>query len=64
MLISQYTNLIWGAEPYSIRDKGTCNNILAMTQPLHSKSPSFIGDKRINLSCKEATKPSVPSSKS
>ncbi|KAL6312408.1 hypothetical protein AAG906_028516 [Vitis piasezkii] len=21
-----------GAEPYSIRDKGTCNNILAMTQ--------------------------------
>ncbi|KAL6333521.1 hypothetical protein AAG906_028706 [Vitis piasezkii] len=39
----------------------TCNNILAMTQPLHSKSPSFIGDKRINLSWKEATKPSVPS---
>uniref|UniRef100_A0A166DVV8 Apoptosis inhibitor 5 n=1 Tax=Daucus carota subsp. sativus TaxID=79200 RepID=A0A166DVV8_DAUCS len=36
----------------------TCNNILAMTQPLHSKSPSFIGDKRINLSWKEAVKPS------
>ncbi|GAB4831345.1 Apoptosis inhibitor 5 [Ancistrocladus abbreviatus] len=35
----------------------TCNNILAMTQPLHAKSPSFIGDKRINLSWKEATKP-------
>ncbi|KAJ9690593.1 hypothetical protein PVL29_012977 [Vitis rotundifolia] len=41
----------------------TCNNILAMTQPLHSKSPSFIGDKRINLSWKEATKRSVPSGK-
>ncbi|GAB4831364.1 hypothetical protein Ancab_005377 [Ancistrocladus abbreviatus] len=26
-------------------------------QPLHAKSPSFIGDKRINLSWKEATKP-------
>ncbi|GAB4831366.1 hypothetical protein Ancab_005379 [Ancistrocladus abbreviatus] len=25
--------------------------------PLHAKSPSFIGDKRINLSWKEATKP-------
>ncbi|KAK1382203.1 Apoptosis inhibitor 5 [Heracleum sosnowskyi] len=36
----------------------TCNNILAMTQPLHSKSPSFIGDKRINLSWMEAVKPS------
>ncbi|XP_077229329.1 apoptosis inhibitory protein 5 (API5) [Tasmannia lanceolata] len=36
----------------------TCNNILAMTQPLHSKSPSFIGDKKINLSWKEAVKPS------
>ncbi|KAA8526790.1 hypothetical protein F0562_008981 [Nyssa sinensis] len=39
----------------------TCNNILTMTQPLHSKSPSFIGDQKINLSWKEATKPSVPS---
>jgi hypothetical protein len=29
-------------------------------QPLHSKTPSFIGDKSINLSWKEATKPSVP----
>ncbi|XP_073140636.1 apoptosis inhibitor 5-like protein API5 [Henckelia pumila] len=38
----------------------TCNNILAMTQPLHSKTPSFIGDKRINLSWKEAVKPSPP----
>ncbi|RWR96379.1 apoptosis inhibitor 5-like protein API5 isoform X1 [Cinnamomum micranthum f. kanehirae] len=36
----------------------TCNNILTMTQPLHSKSPSFIGDKKINLSWKEAVKPS------
>ncbi|XP_077251174.1 apoptosis inhibitor 5-like protein API5 [Tasmannia lanceolata] len=36
----------------------TCNNILAMTQPLHSKSPSFIGDKKINLSWKEPVKPS------
>ncbi|XP_047308172.1 apoptosis inhibitor 5-like protein API5 [Impatiens glandulifera] len=35
----------------------TCNNILSMTQPLHSKSPSFIGDKKkINLSWKEAAK--------
>ncbi|KAI5662455.1 hypothetical protein M9H77_21778 [Catharanthus roseus] len=39
----------------------SCNNILAMAQPLHSKSPSFIGDKKINLSWKEVTKPSVPS---
>ncbi|KAI3719009.1 hypothetical protein L6452_19896 [Arctium lappa] len=39
----------------------TCNNILAMTQPLHSKSPSFIGDKRINLSWKEAVKTMTPS---
>ncbi|XP_062160659.1 apoptosis inhibitor 5-like protein API5 [Alnus glutinosa] len=38
----------------------TCNNILAMTKPLHSKTPSFIGDKSVNLSWKEATKPSVP----
>ncbi|XP_057795922.1 apoptosis inhibitor 5-like protein API5 [Salvia miltiorrhiza] len=34
----------------------TCNNILAMTQPLHSKAPSFIGDQKISLSWKEATK--------
>ncbi|XP_039068398.1 apoptosis inhibitor 5-like protein API5 [Hibiscus syriacus] len=39
----------------------TCNNILAMTKPLHSKSPAFIGDKSVNLSWKEAIKPSVPS---
>ncbi|KAJ8761434.1 hypothetical protein K2173_001565 [Erythroxylum novogranatense] len=39
----------------------TCNNILAMTKPLHSKTPSFIGDKSVNLSWKEAAKPSVPS---
>ncbi|KAK3039910.1 hypothetical protein RJ639_027745, partial [Escallonia herrerae] len=41
----------------------TCNNILAMTEPLLSKSkvPSFIGDKRINLSWKEAVKPSATS---
>ncbi|CAF2122698.1 unnamed protein product [Brassica napus] len=35
----------------------TCNNILAMTKPLHAKVPSFIGDTNINLSWKEATKP-------
>ncbi|KAF5949764.1 hypothetical protein HYC85_011757 [Camellia sinensis] len=38
----------------------TCNNILALIQPLHSKSPSFIGDRKINLSWKEAAKRSVP----
>ncbi|KAI7730975.1 hypothetical protein M8C21_006824 [Ambrosia artemisiifolia] len=38
----------------------TCNNILAMTQPLHAKSPSFIGDKRINLSWNEAIKTVAP----
>ncbi|KAI4368142.1 hypothetical protein MLD38_016734 [Melastoma candidum] len=38
----------------------TCNNILAMTKPLHSKTPSFIGDRSISLSWKEATKPSAP----
>ncbi|KAG9446115.1 hypothetical protein H6P81_012243 [Aristolochia fimbriata] len=36
----------------------TCNNILAMTQPLHSKTPQFIGDSKINLSWKEAVKQS------
>ncbi|XP_051129063.1 apoptosis inhibitor 5-like protein API5 isoform X2 [Andrographis paniculata] len=36
----------------------TCNNILAMTQPLHAKTPSFIGDKRVTLSWKEVAKPS------
>ncbi|KAF3451393.1 hypothetical protein FNV43_RR07488 [Rhamnella rubrinervis] len=40
----------------------TCNNILAMTKPLHSKTPAFIGDKSINLSWKEAVKPTTPSS--
>ncbi|KAH7856937.1 hypothetical protein Vadar_007126 [Vaccinium darrowii] len=40
----------------------TCNNILAMTQLLHSKAPSFIGDKRINLSWKEIPKVLPPSS--
>nr|GMD86485.1 apoptosis inhibitor 5-like protein API5 [Ipomoea batatas]GME12001.1 apoptosis inhibitor 5-like protein API5 [Ipomoea batatas]GME14739.1 apoptosis inhibitor 5-like protein API5 [Ipomoea batatas] len=39
----------------------TCNNILAMTQPLHSKSPSFIGDKKVNLSWREVPKSSAPS---
>ncbi|KAK4783204.1 hypothetical protein SAY86_007578 [Trapa natans] len=38
----------------------TCNNILAMTKPLHSKTPLFIGDKIITLSWKEATQASVP----
>ncbi|KAG0502492.1 hypothetical protein HPP92_002564 [Vanilla planifolia] len=33
-----------------------CNNILAMTQPLHSKSPSFIGDNKINPSWTEPAK--------
>ncbi|KAL6198348.1 hypothetical protein ACLB2K_028140 [Fragaria x ananassa] len=40
----------------------TCNNILAMTKALHSKAPSFIGDKSINLSWKEVPKPTVTSS--
>lgn len=35
----------------------TCNNILAMTKPLHAKVPPFIGDTNLNLSWKEATKP-------
>ncbi|KAL2931788.1 Apoptosis inhibitor 5-like protein API5 [Bienertia sinuspersici] len=39
----------------------TCNNILAMTQPLHKSSPSFIGDMRINLSWKEPVKSATPS---
>ncbi|GLU13774.1 hypothetical protein SLE2022_303860 [Rubroshorea leprosula] len=39
----------------------TCNNILAMTKPLHSKTPFFIGDKSVNLSWKEATKPTAAS---
>ncbi|KAK9064273.1 hypothetical protein SSX86_015653 [Deinandra increscens subsp. villosa] len=38
----------------------TCNNILAMTKPLHAKAPSFIGDKRINLSWNEAVKTVAP----
>ncbi|KAJ0989411.1 hypothetical protein J5N97_007767 [Dioscorea zingiberensis] len=33
-----------------------CNNILTMTQPLHSKSPSFIGDNKITLSGNEQPK--------
>ncbi|KAH9618980.1 hypothetical protein KSS87_008228 [Heliosperma pusillum] len=37
----------------------TCNNILAMTQPLHKSSPLFIGDKRIILSWKEDAKSAV-----
>lgn len=32
-----------------------------MVQPLHGKTPAFIGDKSINLSWKEATKPAVSS---
>ncbi|XP_044461045.1 apoptosis inhibitor 5-like protein API5 isoform X1 [Mangifera indica] len=39
----------------------TCNNILAMSKPLHTKTPSFIGDNSINLSWKEVVKASVPS---
>ncbi|MCO5606997.1 hypothetical protein L7F22_061188 [Adiantum nelumboides] len=36
----------------------TCSNILSLTQPLHEKSPVFLGDKRITLSWKEAPKAS------
>ncbi|KAK6132782.1 hypothetical protein DH2020_033460 [Rehmannia glutinosa] len=39
----------------------TCNNILAMSQPLHSKAPSFIGDQKISLSWKEVTKAATTS---
>ncbi|XP_028780301.1 apoptosis inhibitor 5-like protein API5 [Neltuma alba] len=39
----------------------TCNNILAMTKPLHAKTPSFIGDKSINLSWKETAKTTASS---
>ncbi|KAG6510743.1 hypothetical protein ZIOFF_028778 [Zingiber officinale] len=38
-----------------------CNNILAMTQPLHAKAPSFIGDEKINLSWKKPVKQSSAS---
>ncbi|XP_060200694.1 apoptosis inhibitor 5-like protein API5 isoform X1 [Lycium barbarum] len=38
-----------------------CNNILSMTQPLHTKTPKFIGDQKVNLSWKEVVKPSGPS---
>ncbi|CAN4087190.1 unnamed protein product [Withania somnifera] len=38
----------------------TCNNILSMAQPLHAKTPTFIGDKKINLSWKEAVKSTAP----
>ncbi|KAL1817904.1 hypothetical protein DCAR_0522403 [Daucus carota subsp. sativus] len=39
----------------------SCNNIISLTQPLHSKIPAFIGDEKINLSWKEAAKPSARS---
>ncbi|OAY84254.1 Apoptosis inhibitor 5 [Ananas comosus] len=39
-----------------------CNNILAMTQPLHAKAPTFIGDKKIKLSWQEPVKKSTPAS--
>ncbi|CAN4087380.1 unnamed protein product [Withania somnifera] len=42
--------------PWNFR---ACNNILAMTPPLHTKTPKFIGDQKINLSWKEV-KPSGP----
>ncbi|KAL8236130.1 hypothetical protein R6Q59_017211 [Mikania micrantha] len=35
-----------------------------MTQPLHAKLPSFIGDKRINLSWNEAVKTVAPTNTS
>ncbi|KAK4363967.1 hypothetical protein RND71_015325 [Anisodus tanguticus] len=41
-----------------------CNNILTMTQPLHTKTPKFIGDQKVNLSWKEVAKPSGPSTAS
>ncbi|KAH7428144.1 hypothetical protein KP509_10G077800 [Ceratopteris richardii] len=35
----------------------TCSNILSLTQPLHEKSPTFLGgDKKITLSWKETPK--------
>eukprot|EP00249_Psilotum_nudum_P017406 c26306_g1_i2 orf=866-2125(-) len=39
----------------------TCNNILAFIQPLHQKVPVFIGDRKINLSWKEAAKATTAS---
>lgn len=36
----------------------TCTNIVTMTQPLHSKSPSFLGDSKITLSWKPKAKSS------
>ncbi|KAJ6795938.1 apoptosis inhibitor 5-like protein API5 [Iris pallida] len=33
-----------------------CNNIISMAQPLHSKSPTFIGDNKIKLSWLEPPK--------
>ncbi|MCO5559648.1 hypothetical protein L7F22_013249 [Adiantum nelumboides] len=34
----------------------TCNNILALTKPLHQKAPVFNEDKKISLSWKESSK--------
>lgn len=34
----------------------TCNNISSLAQPLHQKSPTFAGDKKIILSWKEVPK--------
>ncbi|XP_078176764.1 apoptosis inhibitory protein 5 (API5) [Carex rostrata] len=41
-----------------------CNNILAMTKPLHVKTPSFIGDDKIDLSWMEPAKKSQASNAS
>ncbi|PWZ27803.1 Apoptosis inhibitor 5-like protein API5 [Zea mays] len=44
---------IKGDQQTSTRTMRSYNNILAMTQSLHSKSPLFIGDKKITLSWME-----------
>ncbi|KAL5715900.1 hypothetical protein ACHQM5_017661 [Ranunculus cassubicifolius] len=41
----------------------TCNNILTMTQPLRTRSPSFIADDKITPSWKPPPKPSVQAGK-
>ncbi|CAD6244739.1 unnamed protein product [Miscanthus lutarioriparius] len=49
---------IKGDQQTSTRTMRSYNNILAMTQSLHSKSPLFIGDKKITLSWMEQPKKS------
>ncbi|CAN6244137.1 unnamed protein product [Urochloa humidicola] len=45
-----------GDQQTATRTMRSYNNILAMTQPLRTKSPSFIGDKKITLSWMEQPK--------